>query len=123
MASIILTQPVSAGTTINATNKRVPRRLNATTFEDSNIIDSANQTTVYKGSNGNGMAATYSSERVKIGQCLSLGNDTNIEIDNAGGIINFNGAALLGGAPVTPSADGLLLTINGVVYKILLFNP
>lgn len=123
MASIILTPPVSAGTTINATNKRVPRRLSAASFEDSNINDSGNQTTIYDNTRGNGLSNTYNSEIVKLGQQLSLGNDTYIEINNNNGTINLNGAALSDGTSGTPSGLFLKIQMNGNSYKLLLLNP
>lgn len=123
MSSIDIKNPAPAGTTINATNRKVPRRQNATTFEDSNIEDSSNQTTIYPSTNGNGLANTYPSEIVKIGQCLSLGTNTYIELNNVNGTIEMNGNNLIAGASGAPSGNFLNILVNGVPYKIDLLNP
>ena len=122
MSSITITNPPIPGTTINATNKRVPRRLNATAFEDSNMTDSANQTTIYDTVRGNGLNNTYTSEIVKLGQQLSSGKNTFIEINNANGTINLNGTDLEAAGAGAASGNFLIIQVNGNPYKLDLLN-
>ena len=122
MSSITITNPPIPGTTINATNKRVPRRLNATAFEDSNINDSGNQTEIYRDSNGNGLVATYASEIVKVGQCLAQNTNTYIEVNNNNGTIELAGNNLVAGAAGAASGNFLIITVSGTPYKVDLLN-
>lgn len=122
MGGIIYTPPAATGTTINATNKKVPRRLNATTFEDSNIVDSSTVTTIYD-SNGNGVKNDYSTTKVTMGQQLSQGNSTYIEVDNASGTIAIEGALVRAGSAGAPSLRYLNIIVKGTAYKIELLDP
>jgi len=122
MAAITISIPAAPGITINPTNRRVPRRLSATAFEDSNINDSGNQTEIYKDSNGNGLVATYASEIVKVGQCLAQNTNTYIEVNNNNGTIEFAGNNLVAGAAGAASGKFLIITVSGTPYKVDLLN-
>lgn len=122
MGGIIYTPPAAAGTTINATNNKVPRRLNATTFQDSNISDSSALTEVYDASGGNGLKNDYGTQKVKIGQQLSQGNSTYLEVDNNNGTIAIEGALVMAASAGASSGRFLNIIVKGVAYKIDLLN-
>lgn len=121
MGGIIYTPPAAAGTTINATNNKVPRRLNATTFQDSNIGDTVAATTIYD-SNGNGVSNDYATEKVKIGQQLANGTNTYLEVNNNAGTIEITGANVRASTAGAASGRFLNITVKGVPYKIDLLD-
>jgi len=123
MAAITISTQIAAGTTTNATKRKVPRRLSATAFEDSNINDSGNQTSIYKTGNGMGIVTSYNSENVKIGQCLAVGNDTFIQINNLNGTIEAGGAQLVANGSSGSSGLYLNLLVNNVPFVIELQQP
>jgi len=121
MGGIIYTPPAAAGTTINATNNKVPRRLNATTFEDSNMTDSSLATNIYD-NNGNGVSNDYATQKVKLGQQLANGTITYIEIDNSAGTVKIAGANVRAASAGASSGRFLNITVNNVDYKIDLLD-
>ena len=104
MSDIIYTAPVSAGTTINPTNQRIPVRQNATTFIDSFLEQGG--TYLYSNYGGfTGLGLDFGNRVTYIGDWNNLIGGTTFVVNDAAEEIYTRKSGLVNGIYINYSSN------------------